>query len=237
MSRLAREFARLYGAPAAQDSDAEASQQPRRAWVLELARPAEWPPLQGVWAGVQADLGLPAPAVAVNGADGLQLWFSMAEPLPPARGDAFLAALRQRYLPDLQALPPERLRWVAPRLPAERADTGCWAAYLAPDLAALFGETPWLDLPPGEEGQADRLAALVSITPAQFDVAMARLQAVAAPVAEPPVAAARDGSAHGQLHDQTPARLFLLSVMNDADAPLALRVEAAKALLANGRPG
>jgi hypothetical protein len=35
--------------------------------VLELARPAEWPPLARVWQAVQAELGLPAPAIAVSG--------------------------------------------------------------------------------------------------------------------------------------------------------------------------
>ncbi len=232
MSRLSRESARLYAPLAAERQGVHEPDQLPRALVLELARPAEWLPLAAVWQGVQADLGLPAPAVAVNGADGLQLWFSMAEPLARARADAFLLGLRQRYLPGWPDLSPVRLGWVSPRMPAQRADGGCWAAFLAPDLAALFADTPWLDLAPGDDGQADLLAPLMSITPAQFEVAMARLQSAAPASAPAPMAVVGT-----RVQGPQEARQFLLSVMNDRDAPLALRVESAKALLGGGRSG
>ena len=61
-----------------------------RALVLELARPADWRALSTVWHRVQADLGLPEPAIAVNGNDGFQLWFSLAEPVTAAEASFFL---------------------------------------------------------------------------------------------------------------------------------------------------
>ena len=53
--------------------------------VLELTGPADWDVLSAVWRGVQADLELPAPAIAVSGTDGLQLWFSLEAPVPAAQ--------------------------------------------------------------------------------------------------------------------------------------------------------
>jgi hypothetical protein len=94
-----------------------------------------------------------------------------------------------------------------------------WSAFVAPDLAPLFTDTPWLDLPPGDDGQATLLASQACVTPGQ----LATLQAASAPA--PGIAA------HAQLADP---RRFLQQVMNDATAPLALRIEAAKALLAHG---
>ena len=109
MNRLLLEFRRLY-APADRASDGEAiewsdlidAEGRSRALVLELARPADWQALSAVWTGVQGELDLPAPAIAANGSDGLQLWFSVAAALEGARGHAFLEALRLRYLPGVQ---------------------------------------------------------------------------------------------------------------------------------------
>ncbi|WP_425256557.1 hypothetical protein ACPOLB_13715 [Rubrivivax sp. RP6-9] len=261
MGRLATEFRRLY-LPAHGPADTP----PRsgdlvdargrvRALVLEVARPADWPPLAAVWAGVQGDLGLPAPAIAVNGRDGLQLWFSLAEPVDVAPAQAFLEGLRRRYLHDLPAARVGLLPAVdaataaaalrlAPPVPAPQADTGCWSAFVAQDLAPLFAETPWLDTPPGDDGQASLLMRLQSIPPALFDAVLAHLQpsAPAAPVAPPrlpdlpdlpqtaaAVADVRGSDAAQGAHAE--ARRFLLSVMHDPSAPLALRIEAAKALL------
>ena len=89
MNRLMSEWNRLYLLPgealAAEGIDLDAAQaglvDPRgrvRALVLELARPAAWEPLATVWRGVQADLELPAPAIAVSGVDGYQLWSAVA---------------------------------------------------------------------------------------------------------------------------------------------------------------
>lgn len=216
-----------------------------RALVLELARPADWATLCPVWRGVQSDLGLPAPAIAVSGTEGLQLWFSLCEPVEILQAQVFLEALRNRYL---AATPSRQVRLLpatdlssaagtarhAEKVPA-RQQSGNWSAFVAPDLAPLFSETPWLDIPPGEEGQAKLLGGLESIKPAMFDAALAQLtRRTAGASAAGPSAAGPD--AHPMPSLQTAAapldpKRFLLAVMNDENVSLALRIEAAKALL------
>ncbi|WP_225781895.1 hypothetical protein [Xenophilus sp. Marseille-Q4582] len=234
-----------------------------RALVLELTRPPEWSVLGRVWQGVQADLGLPAPGIAVSGVDAMQLWFSLAEPVPAARARAFLEGLQRRFLADVDA---RRVRlWPAVQdvassarpvhaalVPARQA-SGDWSAFVAPDLAPVFGDTPWLDIPPNEEGQANLLRALEPMAPADFEAALAALANAAEEGALPPAAsetAATPSPAHGGpsapqgrasapaaavTDHQEQARLFLRQVMQDEGVALALRIEAAKALLQPGR--
>ena len=259
MDRLQTEIERLYlTAPGRSLVDAQGGV---RALVLEGVQPAGWRTLAAAWQGVQAELELPAPAIAVSGLDGLQLWFSLAQPVPAARGHAFLAALRARFLAEVPAAgvrlwpdaatPPRH----ASLVPALQAATGNWSAFVSPDLAAVFSDTPWLDIEPGDEGQAALLRGLRPIEPAAFDAAMARLGADApdAPAtpstgvpgpASAPGPAERSGpgtpaAAASGPSSTTPAtapeddpRRFLRRVMNDDAVPLALRIEAAKALLA-----
>ncbi|MFG6414590.1 hypothetical protein ACG02S_11855 [Roseateles sp. DC23W] len=212
MNRLHSELHRLYPPPAPDGV---------RGLLLELARPADWTALGAVWRGVQAELQLPAPGIAVSGTDGLQLWFSLQQPVTPARATDFLARLQARYLPGIAA---SRLRLLAgaalPALPAQDTATGNWSAFVAPDLAPVFADTPWLDIQPGADGQADLLARLACIKPSAFDAAMQALQPAPTPVAAAP----------GETADLDP-RGFLQRVLNDESAPLALRIEAAKALL------
>jgi len=253
MSRLPIEFRRLFLAtdsacaggaiptPVLVDADGRV-----RTLVIELARPAEWQPLAEAWMGVQTELGLPAPAIAVNGDDGMQLWFSVAAPLDVARAQAFLTGLRLRYLaavkPDrvgLMAGADSALAACATALSgsagASHEASGRWPAFVAPDLAPIFAETPWLDLPPGDEGQARLLAGVHSIKPALFDASLAQLQAWADAPSVKEAAAASVASEHDvQADGHAEAQRFLLSVMNDEAAPLALRIEAAKALLPFG---
>lgn len=221
MKRLQTEIQRLYLTPT--DEPARV-----RAAVLEVATPADWEALGQVWRGVQADLALPAPAIAVSGTDGYQLWFSFAQALPAARALALLEGLRQRYL---AALPLKRVKlWPsdAPLQPPPRlAQAGQWAAFLAPDLAPVFADEPWLDTPPNEEGQADLLQRLRSIKAEELQDALAQLGRVeqeAAPLAP----AASLSSAAAAPSDP---RQFLLRVMNDESLAMSLRIEAAKALL------
>jgi hypothetical protein len=252
MNRLQTEFRRLYHSDPAQvsgagiDPEGLIDDQGRvRAMVLELARPADWEQLAGVWRGVQTDLGLPAPAIAVSGTDGLQLWFSLSEPLGVAPAHAFLVSLRGRYLPDvalrrvslmpaLDALSTSGQH--ARAVPALNESTGNWSAFVAPDLAPIFADTPWLDLPPGDDGQANLLSRLASIKPAMFAAALAQLEPAAGPAVPGPLAAGSDTRLVMSTHKvvtmghQDP-REFLLAVMNDEAVSLALRIEAAKALL------
>jgi hypothetical protein len=204
-----------------------------RALLLELARPADWDALGAVWRGVQTDLQLPAPAIAVSGTDGLQLRFSLQQPVSAACGADFLARLRARYLPGIA---PARLRLLAdgalPTVPAQDAATGNWSAFIAPDLAPVFVDTPWLDIPPGVEGQADLLARLKPIKPAELDEAMQRLQPLeATPEAAPHEAPLSSAGAQARGGPDIDPRRFLQQVLNDESVSLALRMEAAKALL------
>jgi hypothetical protein len=226
-----------------------------RASVLALRKPADWDTLAPLWRGVQADLAWPAPAIAVNGVDAFELWFSLAQPVPRAEAAALLHHLCLRYLPNVK---PERLRcWPsrdaaalpAPqpgRIPALHPETGRWSAFVAPDLPAVFGDDPSLDFPPGEDAQAELLSRLGSIQPDGWQAAVVDLQSAAAvaPVASlvvpavPTVAAPATETAHaasphhaalvGPYEDP---RQFLRDVMNDSSVGLALRLEAAKALL------
>ena len=252
-----------------------------RALVLELGRPADWDALLAVWQGVQADLALPAPAIAVSGTDAYQLWFSVAQAVPVAQAVAFLEGLRQRHLvgvaphrigmlpasvpapvpaasapPAPRSLPPEL------RVPAQQPN-GHWSAFVTADLARIFADEPWLDLPPNELAQADLLSRMVSIPMDDFERACAQLRPslpapAPAPAAHTPtpdqhpqaaetaqVPAAPHGSATGFTHSTAPTRAggpwtdprdFLLHVMNDASVDMRLRMEAARALLPPNYP-
>ena len=203
-----------------------------RAMVLELARPADWNLLSAVWRGVQTDLEMPAPAIAVSGIDAYQLWFSLAEPVSVAQASAFLASLRLRYLsqvapgrlamrPAVDAAMPGNIRH-ALLVPALQPATGQWSAFVAPDLAAIFAEEPWLDLPPNPEAQANVLARLECIKPAVFHAALEKRNDSRT---SPEVKAS---ASHG---NSLEPKSFLLDVMNDKTIELHLRMEAAKALL------
>jgi hypothetical protein len=228
MNRLDTELHRLY-----LPHDAAAGDASTRALVLEVTGPGRWQALGAAWRGVQADLGWPAPAIAVSGRDGLQLWFSLASPVPVARTSAALQALCARYL---AAVPPRQIRStpasaadsVATALPPREVAPGRWSAFVAPDLAALFEDEGWLDLPPGPEAQADLLARLQCLAPADLEAVLPPAEAPPSGVSAAPAPANDD------------PRRFLLQVMNDPSVDLRLRIEAAKALLplqGGGRTG
>ena len=228
-----------------------------RGLVMELTRPPCWEVLARVWYGVQTELDLPAPAIAISGIDGLQLWFSVAEPISVAQAQAFLEGLRAQFLPDikrdrLRLLPAaessafgaqDRAQPHAPPVPALQAHSGNWSAFVAPDLAPVFADTPWLDVPPNEDGQAALLRGLETMKQSVFEAALANFGA-STPPASPsgpsalPAASAADAFADSFTHerpvtppgDDAPKR-FLLQVMNDVAVPLAQRIEAARVLL------
>lgn len=261
-SPLLRELNRLYriGAPpdgaAAADAPLVDTEGRVRVLVIGAAGPQAWAALMPLWQGVQVEWGWPAPGIAVCGDEGLQLWFSLAEPAPAAEATRCLAGLREHHLATwpaamLQTWPAGPVADAAALrpVPAALAVPERWSAFVAPDLAPVFADEPWLDLPPSEDGQAQVLSMLASIPRCDFEQALGRLQA--RPSAERPAqgqpGAARSGSgpqdgAPGTAADEpaheaaTQARRFLLSVMNDHDAPLTARIEAAKALLAAARP-
>ncbi len=281
MNRLTSEWQRLYlvssQTPAPERLELESAQARLidsngrvRALVLELARPAAWEALAKVWRGVQADLELPAPAIAVSGVDGYQLWFSLAEPLAAAQATAFLEALRLRYLGDVARarvtlLPMVELASAAAAhrqteqavrharmVPALQAQTGNWSAFLAPDLAPVFTDEPWLDIPPNPAGQADLLAKLDSVEVADFQTALERLGLPPMPSTPAPATTSEPAEAAIQPNSerqaeaapstassslQPPAQAhsnpteFLLAVMNNEAVAMGLRIEAATSLL------
>lgn len=238
MNRLDTERQRLF----VTDPDAAAEGRVRHL-VLALCGPADWAPLSAVWRGVQADLDLPAPAIAVNGVDAFELWFSLADPVPVDTAAAFLDGLCARYLGDVA--PARRRCWPSSEaglqveplaIPQLQAETGRWSAFVAPDLAAVFGDDPSLDIPPGDDAQADQLSRLKSVTRAEFQIALARLTpepspflpAVQAPV---PAVVAPAAAPTSTIRRHDDPRQFLLDVMNDPSVAMELRIKAAKALL------
>jgi len=248
MDRLQTQYHRLYLPPGSDTAAARGLIDPDgqvRAMVLALAQPADWATLAPVWRGVQADLAWPAPAIAVNGVDAFELWFSLAQPVPVIEAVACLQGLRQRYLADVK---PARVRpwptadaapWAAPLIPALHAPER-WSAFVAPDLAAVFGgDDPSLDVQPGDDAQADQLGRLLSIQPSDWQAAAAQLQAAPAAVTPAPSAPAAPAHAPAPAHSalngpyEDPRR-FLLAVMNDPTVALALRIDAARALLPSG---
>lgn len=205
-----------------------------RALVLDVGRPSDWELMGAVWRGVQLDLSLPAPAIAIAGENSYQLWFSLERGVPPEAATAFFDGLQAKYL---SGIAPSRIRGMTapPAIPSEIRE-GQWSAFVAPDLAPVFVEATWLDIPPGVEGQADLLKALKSITPQEWETALSQLSRAGrqdpAPVNVSPVPSAPESTAA-----MAPAtafsdpRAFLLHVMNDASVPIASRIEAAKALM------
>lgn len=251
-SRLHAEWQRLYAAaPGAPNTLIDVHGR-TRTLVMALARPAEWAPLSAVWQAVQTEAALPAPGIAVSGSDSFQLWFSLAEAVPVAEAHAFLEDLRRHCLSDIGAarvtlwpsLPSldgapvshgdQQGTQHAPAIPARQGNTEQWSAFVAPDLAPMFDEAPWLDLPPSPEGQAELLSRLRSIPPMAWQAARTWVQQ--ATTAAPPTAPAPSAIPAGlpgtaSTHTDLDPHAFLRQVMNDATVPLALRIEAAKALL------
>lgn len=243
MNKLQSEWQRLYlphgaeaSAATARLTDAEGRV---RALVLSLAGPADWSELSRVWQAVQSEWLLPAPAIAVSGVDAYQLWFSLEAAVPVQEARAFLESLRARYLGHIA---PARIGLQPAASQADARDSGAmppqatlpgqWSAFVAPDLAPIFSETPWLDIPPSPDGQAELLSRLQSIKPAQWSSALAQRPGASAPVSAPALAGTRAIPVHAATAGPHPAPMrFLLDVMNDETVALALRIDAAKALL------
>lgn len=248
MNRLDAELHRLYLCHAAEAPGLVGPDGQVRALVLELIRPATWMDLSAVWQGVQADLDMPAPAIAVSGQGGYQLWFSLAQPIEADAALAFLDALRTRYLagvaperirtapsPDISGSP--HVRHVQATPPTQVAPER-WSAFVSADLAPLFADEPWLDHPPGADAQADLLSRLASTSPEDFMRALQQLRTAApaqvqaaASTAGPRVEGAATHGAAQAADDAREPRDFLLAVMRDPAVDLHLRIEAAKALL------
>ncbi len=244
MNRLQAEQLRLFLVPdTANEGDALIDAQGQvRAMVVEVAQQAGWDPVAALCQGIQDELDLPTPAIAVSGGAGYQVWLSLAESVPVLQAQAFLAALCQRFLSTVPArhvqcmpvaeppaTPPARH---ASLVPALQGATGRWSAFVAPGLASMFADEPWLDVPPGIDAQAQLLSRLVSISTADFARAKKELGLESEKATPAHVSTSGGGlGAAVPAHAETDPRRFLLSVMNDPAVEMRLRIEAAKALL------
>lgn len=137
-----------------------------------------WTQLCDVANALQAELGLPAPAVSISGDSGYGLWLSLATAVPEALAQRFAALLWAKYVPDAPS-PGSALMDLPPYL---HQSTGKWAAFINPGLGASFAEESGLEMPPPHAGQAALLDGLHSISDEQFQHALSLLQQ--SPVAE-----------------------------------------------------
>lgn len=249
MNRLQAQQRRLYLDPDATTEDAGLidAQGQVRALVVDVAQPAGWDAVAALCQGIQDALDLPTPAIAVSGGAGFQVWLSLAEPVPAWQAHAFLAALCLRFLSHVPArhvqckpVAEPSSTWPgghASLVPALQGATGRWSAFVAPGLASMFADEPWLDVQPGIDAQAQLLCRLVSISVADFARAKQELGLLDAPASRnagqalAPMPGDALDAATARADKETDPRRFLLSVMNDPAVPMALRIEAAKALL------
>jgi len=124
---------------------------------------------------LQGELGLPAPAVSIDGASAYYLWLSLDTPVPTARAQDFLAALRLAYFPETE-LAPDAATAPVYLPPCLNPRTGKWAAFIHPGMGASFADESGLEMAPPVVGQAAFLEGLDSIGAAQFEAALGKLQ-------------------------------------------------------------
>ena len=223
-----------------------------RTLLVRFERAADWALAAQLYAAVQQELELPAPAVSVSGKEGYCLWFSLADPVALESAGNFLQALREAYLHELQ---PAHLSFFPDSAalqeaflnlpPALHSTSGKWSAFIDPGMGSMFVDEPGLGMAPNMDRQADLLAGLKSMKKVDFERAQLSLKnrcAVRAVQSEQ-VAANLCASVFSS-ESQTPGasgtlnvgsefsdpKNFLLAVMNDASARADQRIEAAKAL-------
>lgn len=121
---------------------------------------------------LQAELGLPAPAVSVSGASAYGLWLSLASPVPVAQLRAFVERLHAAYFADLAF----EVGTVVELPPCLNPRTGKWAAFIHPGMGASFVDEPGLELAPPLAGQVAFLDGQESIGLEQFRQARAKLE-------------------------------------------------------------
>lgn len=245
--RLHGELERLYGLQACAEAKG-VSQDDSRALILQLCKPSEWSSLAVLWHAFVSEWGMPAPAIAVNGRDGIQLWFSLTRPASSSRCERFLLALRDRFL---DGLPQDRVSWypsskplsehgdsMFTAVPACTSGTDHWSAFVTRDLAAVFGDEPWVDVPPVRDQQAEILSRLSPMTRAQMDFVLEQLDATnslgrkdAATYIEERFDGSDRRNGMGPLSEWRGPAEFLWAAMNNTSLPMGERIEAAKALL------
>jgi hypothetical protein len=134
-----------------------------------------WTLLCDVANAMQTQLGLPAPAVSISGADGYGLWLSFAAPTPTATLQQFHDLLRAAYFPDSDARPDAATAAVE-LPPCLHPRTGLWSAFINPGLGASFADESGLEMAPPLAGQVALLEHLESVSDKQLAHAMTTLQ-------------------------------------------------------------
>lgn len=203
-----------------------------RLLVIEFLQAADWDAVATLFAAVQRELDLPAPAISVSASAGFRLWLPLAEAVSPNQAQVFLEGLRQRYLAEF---PRQRLRLgrevQAEAVPAPDPNTDKWSAFIDPTMGSMFLAEPGLDMAPNRDRQADLLAGIRLIPASDFQRALASLTEAPDIQGEPAMTAAgsQPGLALSQHFDDP--QHFLLAVMNDPQARAEHRIAAAQALL------
>jgi len=148
---------------------------------------AAWEKLCEVANVLQGELGLPAPAVSIDGATGYRLWLSMAQPAPVATAQRFVDLLCAVYCPDV-VMPADGVLAPVELPPCRNGATGKWAAFVHPGMGASFADEPALDMTPPAAAQAAFLQGLESIDGLRLEHALSLLQPAPEPAAPAPVA-------------------------------------------------
>ena len=130
-----------------------------------------WSRLCMVANALQAELGFPAPAVSVSGANGYYLWMSLDTPTPVAKVQTFLELIRKAYTPDMD-LAPDAAGAAVELPPCLDSRSGKWAAFIDPGLGASFADESGLEMLPPLAGQTALLERVESVSAKQFGHAL-----------------------------------------------------------------
>jgi hypothetical protein len=134
-----------------------------------------WDRLCAVANALQAELGLPAPAVSIDGASAYRLWLSLETPVPADEAQGFLELLRQAYFRETE-LAPDAATAPVYLPPCLNPRSGKWAAFIHPGMGASFADESGLEMAPPLAGQVGFLEGLDSIADEQFRQALNRLR-------------------------------------------------------------
>ena len=134
-----------------------------------------WRLLCQVANALQAELGLPPPAVSITGDQGYALWLSLETPVPVGLAQQFVQLVRRAYgahiEPGLDVVTgPVELP------PCVHRGSGRWAAFIHPGLGASFADESGLEMAPPLSGQVALLEHLDSISESKFMHALKLLQ-------------------------------------------------------------
>jgi hypothetical protein len=180
MQKLTSELRRLYflgdQSTGAQPLDLVDANGMTRTLVIDFHKAAgeqHWIRLCDVANALQTKLGLPAPAVSIDGGSAYGLWLSLAKPIPAAQARQFLALLHKAYFED-EAIDLGRSRIDLP--PGQNGATGLWSAFVNPSMGGALAEDLGLEMSPPEAAQAAFLEKLVSISEEEFTHALNTLQ-------------------------------------------------------------